>query len=232
MFVNWITDLFSLSDKISGLMEKTAANANFDVTDQDSRLVALSGMQESVLSCGFWLSTYHSIAENHQDESMVRKYADSNISIEKTSKIMLDNIRLGLVIFFHFKLENLLGSLLDRISNIKLRGLVMTFTKLSNEVGLSDIPERADIIKAFPSIRNSLHNNGIHNCASFSVKVKKLNYEFIKDEVVQCASLDHSINLIQAITDIIDEILETEKIKVFKEIIPDTYAEWLDKEDT
>lgn len=232
MFADWIKDLSSLSDKMLGLMEKTAANADFDVTDQDSRLVALSGMQESVLSCGFWLSTYHSVAQNHQDESMVRKYACSNISIERTSKIMLNNIRLGLVIFFHFKLENLLGSLLDRISNRKLRGLVRTFTELSNEVGLSDISEKADIIKAFSSIRNSMHNNGIHNHAPFSVNVKGVNYKFIKDGVVQCASLDHSINLIQGITDIIDEILETEKIKGIKEIIPDTYAEWLDNEDT
>ena len=231
MFADWIKDLFGLSDKIFGLMERTAANADFDVTDQDSRLVALSGMQESVLSCGFWLSTYHSIAENHQDESMVRKYACSNLSLAKTVNIMLNNIRLGLVIFFHFKLENLLGSLLNKILNKKLQGLGRTFTELSSEIGLSDISKKADMIKAFSSIRNSLHNNGIHNCASFSVKVKELNYEFIKDDVVQCASLGHIINLIQAITDIINEILETEKINGIKEIIPDTYAEWLDKEN-
>ncbi len=231
MFSDWINNLLRLSDQIFGLMEKTAANADFDVEDQDSRLVALSGMQESVLSCGFWLSTYHSIAENHQDESMVLKYARSNLSLEKTVDIMLNQIRLGLVIFFHFKLENLLGSLLNKISNKKLRGLGRIFTELSQEIGISEISEKAEIIKAFSSIRNSLHNNGIHTHPSFSIEVKGINYEFIEDGVAQCASLNHSINLIQVITDIIEEVLESEKVKIIKEIIPDSYAEWLDKEN-
>lgn len=231
MFSDWINNLLGLNDRIFDLMEKTAANAEFDVEDQDSRLVALSGMQESVLSCGFWLSTYHSIAEIHQDESMVQKYAHSSLSLEKTADIMLKQIRLGLVIFFHFKLENLLGSLLNTISNKKLQGLGITFTELSQEIGISDISEKAEIIKAFSSIRNSLHNNGIHTHSSFSIEVRGFNYEFTKDGVVQCASLSHSINLIQAITDIIEEILESEQVQKIKEIIPDSYADWLDKED-
>ena len=231
MFTNWTNDLLELSDKIFGLMERTAANANFEVTAQDSRLVALSGMQETVLSCGFWLSTYHSIAENNQDESMVLKYARSNLSLERTANIMLNQIRLGLVIFFHFKLENLLGSLLNKISSKKLNSLGMTFEDLSKETGLSDISKKAGIIKAFSSIRNSLHNNGIHNKPSFSVKVGKFDYEFSEGGVVQCASLDHCITLIQVITDIIEDILVSDKIKEIKEIVPDTYAEWLDKEN-
>ncbi len=81
MFSEWVNSLFRLSDRIFSLMEKTAANADFEVKDQDARLVALSGMQESVLSCGFWLSTYRNIAENHQDESIVLKYSCSNLSL-------------------------------------------------------------------------------------------------------------------------------------------------------
>jgi hypothetical protein len=229
MFTNWIHELLGLSDKIFGLMEKTAANANVEVTAQDSRLVALSGMQETVLSCGFWLNIYHSIAENHQNESMVLKYAGSNLSLEHTAKIMLNQIRLGLVMFFHFKLENLLGSLLNNISSKKISSLGETFNELSKEINLSDIPKKAEIIKAFSSIRNSLHNNGIHNKESFSVKVGKFDYEFSKGDVVQCASLEHCITLIQAITDIIESVLASDKIKEINGIIPDTYAEWLDK---
>lgn len=144
---------------------------------------------------------------------------------------MLNKIRLGLVIFFHFKLENLLGSLLKKISNKKLNSLGRTFNELSQEIGLCDASNKSIIIKAFSSIRNSLHNNGIHNHASFSIKVGELDYEFTKDGVVQCASLEHSINLIQEIIDIIDEILEAERIKGIRKIIPDTYAEWLDTEN-
>lgn len=229
MFTNWTNELFGLSDKIFGLMEKTAANANIEVTAQDSRLVALSGMQETVLSCGFWLNTYRGIAENHQNESMVLKYAGSNLSLENTAKIMLNQIRLGLVMFPHFKLENLLGSLLNNISSKKICSLGETFNELSKEINLSDIPKKAEIIKAFSSIRNSLHNNGIHNKESFSVKVGKFNYEFLKGEAVQCASLEHCITLIQAITDIIESVLASKKIREINGIIPDTYAEWLDK---
>ena len=228
MLTNWTNELSGLSDKIYGLMELTARNANFEVTAQDSRLVALSGMQETVLSYVFWLSTYNSIAEGHQNESMILKYAGSNLSLKHTAKMMLNQIRLGLVIFFHFKLENILGSLLSNISSKRLNSLGETFNEISKEIGLSDVPKKAEIIKAFSSIRNSLHNNGIHNKESFSVKVGKFDYNFIKGDVVQCASLDHCITLIQEITDIVECILVSEKIKAINEIIPDTYADWLD----
>lgn len=232
MFTNWTNELLGLSDKIFGLMEKTAANANFEVTAQDSRLVALSGMQETVLSCGFWLNTYHSIAENHQNESMVLKYAGSKLSLERTAPIMLNQIRLGLVIFFHFKLENILGSLLSKIAAKKPNSIGETFRELCKEIGLSDAQKKFEtIIKAFSSIRNSLHNNGIHNKEPFSVKVGKFDYEFVKGGVVQCASLDHCITLIQAITDIVESILVSDKIKEIKGIVPDTYADWLDNND-
>jgi hypothetical protein len=226
MFTDWINKLLGLSNRIFNLMENTAANSDFDVEAQDSRLVALSGMQESVLSCGFWLSTYYSIAENHQDEKMVLKYARSNLSLEKTANIMLKQINLGLVIIIHFKLENLLSSLLNKIANKKIQGLGGIFEELSQEIVIDDIPEKAAVIKAFSSIRNSLHNNGIHTYPSFSINVKGLNYEFIKDGVVQCASLIHIINLIQAIIDIVEEVLESKTVKDIKEIIPDSFAEW------
>ena len=229
MFNNWIMELFELNNKIFGLMEKTAAKACIEVTAQDSRLVALNGMQKTVLSCGFWLSTYKSIRENYQNESMVIKYAGSNLSLKHTADIMIDQIRLGLVLFFHFKLENILGGLLNKISSKKINSLLGTFDTLSKEINLSDIEKKAEIIKAFSSVRNSLHNNGIHNKASFSVKLGKFDYVFTEGEAVQCASIDHCITLIQAITDIIESILATEKIKEIKEIIPDTFADWLDK---
>lgn len=231
MITNWTNELSELSDEIYNLMERVAANANFEVTAQDSRLVALSGMQQTVLSCGFWLSTYHNIAEGHQNNSMVLKYAGSNLSLEDTEKIMLDQIRLGLVVFFHFKLENLFGGLLNKIASKKLNNIGETFKELSKEAGLSDAPQYAEIIKAFSSIRNSLHNNGIHSKESFSVPVGKFNYKFSKDGVVQCASLGHCITLIQAIMNIIESILVSEKIKKITAIIPDTYAEWLDKKE-
>ena len=119
MFSDWINKLLILSDKIWSLIETTAAIADIEVKDQDSRLIALSGMQQSVLSCAFWLNTYSSVADKHQDESMILRYAGSNLSLKETSDIMINQIRLGLVIFFHFKLENLLGTLLNKISNKK-----------------------------------------------------------------------------------------------------------------
>jgi hypothetical protein len=231
MSANCINDLLKISNKINSIMEKTAANANFEFKDQDARLVALSGMQEAVISCAFWLRTYDTMCKKSKDKSMILEYTGSHLSLEKTEKIMLKEIRLGLVIFFHFKLENLLGILLNIISNKKLQGILNTFTELSQEIKIDGIKIKKDIeiIKSFSSIRNSLHNNGIHNKETFSVKVGALNYDFIKDGVVRCASIDHIINLIKEITDIVDEILNTDKVKGLKEMIHDTYADWLDK---
>jgi len=227
MFLDLSDGLLELSNRIWDLMKKTAENANLRVEDQDARLVALSGMQEAVLSCAFWLHTYYSIAEYHRDKSMVLKYAHSNLPLEKTENIMLNQIRLGLVVFFHFKLEQFLSSLLNKISNKNVQGIEHIFTGLSQEIGLNDVKKKAGIIKAFSSIRNSLHNNGIHIHPSFSIEIDGISYEFTKDGVVQCASLGHCINLIQAIISIIEDILESAKIQELKGIIPESYSEWV-----
>ena len=217
--------LNELSDKIFRLMENTAKNANLEVTAKDARLVALSGMQESVLACGFWLNTYENIANSKKDESMILQYAQSNLSLKKTADIMIKQIRIGLFLFFHFKLENLFDCLL----NEDVQGILNKFNKLSSTIGLKDTDKKkADTIKAFSSIRNSLHGNGVHTKDSFSVDVGQFNYRFEKGKPVGSASLPHCINLIRAIIDIVQEILESAKIRNIKGIIPETFAEWLD----
>lgn len=231
MISDFINNLSRLSNSIFHLMESTASNADFNVDSQDARLVALSGMQEAVLSCGLWLKTYHSIGEGHQNESMILNYSGSNLSLEKTSKIMLNQIRLGLVIMFHFKLENLLGCLLKKISNKNnIRGLGQMFKVLAEDVNLDDTEKKSNILKAFSSIRNSLHNNGIHTHPDFETKIGEYNYKFNQDEVTTSASLSHSIHLIGEIIVIAEEILNSEKVKDIKDMIPEKYSEWLDEQ--
>lgn len=225
-FQPYVTMLGELSDRIFGLIETTAKNADLEVTAQDARLVALSGMQESILSCGFWLNTYQNITS--KDESMILQYAGSNISLKKTADIMLKEIKIGLVLFFHFKVENLFDSLLNKLLNKDVQGILCQFNKLASMTDLKDAERKATVIKAFSSIRNSLHNNGVHNKESFTVKIGGLDFIFFKDKPVECASLGHCVTLIREIIDILQEILESDPIRNIKGKIPETFSDWLE----
>lgn len=226
MMGQWAKDLSQLNDKIHSIMETLAKECNFSVNDQDARLIALNGMQRAALSCGFWINTYASIANINQDETDILRFAGSKISLKKTADIMLSHIKLSLIVFFHFKLENLLSSLVMKLKNKKVTSLGLLFKELVPYLDLSDVPRKSEIIKAFSSIRNSLHNNGIHNKTSFSIQCGRFNYEFIENEVVQCSSLEHCINILNEVTDIIYEIINSDKVLSEKDIIPDAFAEW------
>jgi hypothetical protein len=227
----FVSELDELRTRIWRLQENTAKNANLEVTARDPRLVALSAMQESLLSCAFWLNTYQISADKEGEPTMLRN-AQSNLSLpqqplERIAKMMLDEIRLGLVVFFHFKLDDLMGCLLIKVApktKEEPLGLLSKFTKLSASIGLAEGQRKAEVIKAFSSIRNSLHNNGIHNKGSFSVKVGQFDYKFEKGKVVECASLPHCITLIQSTIDTVQEILGSEKVRNIKGIIPDAFA--------
>ncbi len=230
---SFVPELDELRTRLWRLQESTAANANLDVRAQDVRLVALDGMQRSVLSCAFWLNTYQRLVDMEGQETMLR-YAQSNLSVppqpsERVADMMMHEIRLGLVVFFHFKLDDLLGCLLVKVApenSGKRLGILAKFTRLSESVGLDDSQQKSDVIKAFSSVRNSLHNNGMHREKSFSVKVGQFDYNFVEDEPVRCASLPHIITLIQSVIDTIQEVLESDKVRDIKEIIPDTFGEW------
>jgi hypothetical protein len=227
MIFEWLNNLFRISDQIHHLKVKVSTYSNIDIEAQDARLVALTGMQKSVLHYAFWLQLYNKVVEKHGDELVILEYVGSNLNLDLTRDIMLPQLRLGLPIIFHFKLENFLKSLLKKISIKEPRGITTTYTELCKVIGIEDISTKEKVIQAFSSIRNSLHNNGIHTHPGFSIKLGDVNFEFEEDKVVQCASFDHIIILIQRIIELLDEIIESEEIKKINGIVPDEFSEWL-----
>lgn len=225
MFALWVQELFRLSDRVFSLMEEVADAGEFSVEDQDARLVALSGMQERLVGCGFWLHIYETIANKHEDENAILDYAGSNLSLDKTSNSMIYIIRLSLVVFFHFKLENLFRSLVEEILSKQMYSLPQLYKCLFPEIGVTSSEEKYEVLKAFSSIRNSLHNNGIHTHPSFSVTIKGLEYKFDQGEAVECASIDYILVMLEAIIEIVGEVLRSEKVMSVKRRIPERFAD-------
>lgn len=231
MFANYINNLLKTNDEVYDLMKKISDGANFTVKDQDARLVALSGIQEAILSSAFWLHTYYYICEKNNNESSILEYSGSNLSLAKTSDVMITQIKLALVVLTHLKLEIFFGVLLHEITEKKYQDILKTFSELCREIGIKDVVTYTDFIKAFSSMRNALHNNGIHNKESFSIKLDDYTYKFIRDCVTECNSMDHIIKIIRYIILITGEIIETPKIKGMNEIIHDTFADWVKNEN-
>ena len=77
---------------------------------------------------------------------------------------------------------------------------------------------------AFANLRNSLHNNGIHRANSLKIQVDEIDFEFVKNERVECASWQHIVVLLSANVSILKKILSSQKIVKIKTEIRDDFA--------
>lgn len=232
VFEQWVSDLLSLSDRLESTKVQTAAYAGLEATAPDARLLALSGMQQAVLACAFWVNAYAGMCAGPDGEAGILRYAGSNLPLKTTVNLMLTQVRLSLAVQFHFKVEGLLATLLDAISNRRPQGILRVFKELSDAIGLPNYENKVPAIRAFSSIRNSLHNNGVHVKDSFSVQVGGHHYAFVQGEPVRCASLGDIISLLSDLTTIINEVLFSARAKQIARMIPDPFVRWLHDDDT
>jgi len=227
----FVEKLNDLDSKIINLKKKVAANAGINENSQDSRLVAFSGMSQAFLGCKFWLNSYINIADRNSTELAIVDYSGSSLPLKETSRLMMNQLRLGAALLFHFKLENLFDCLYLKLSKKKIPISVLDkFKEISKIIELENTDRLLEIIKAFLSIRNTLHNNGIHNRATFLLIVSGTKYLFENGKVAQCCSLPHIITLFNEILGILEAIFENKKIVEIKGFIPDAYGAWISEE--
>lgn len=79
-------------------------------------------------------------------------------------------------------------------------------------------------------IRNSLHSNGIHKGfrnTDSHIRIEGVDYDFIHDQKVTCASLPHITHSLECTVNVLDEIIISQQIKQITNLIEDKYASQL-----
>jgi hypothetical protein len=139
---------------------------------------------------------------------------DPNMSIEIITNKISDYLRLSLATIFQFRVENLFANLIAELTQKKVpRDYLQKASVLLRILALEDSERKLDRLKVLQFIRNSLHNNGYHDNASFSITIDDLNFNFVKGERVRCAGWQHIIVAIEASLLVIEEILNSQQVK-------------------
>ena len=111
-------------------------------------------------------------------------------------------------------------------------GFVSMTGCLLKAVGIADDQSR-DVFLAIGYIRNTFHNNGIHRASALTVKIEDLDFVFLTDTAIKCASWAHIFAAMCATLEIVDRILLSARIKALPTTIEDKYAsnpndDWFD----
>lgn len=90
--------------------------------------------------------------------------------------------------------------------------------------GLPQGSHEHKVLYALADIRNSFHNNGIHDAGDLRVAIDGIDFEFTKGQRVECASFTHVIVAVDANADVLRKILLSETIGGIAESIRDPFA--------
>lgn len=225
-----IPKFIELNKNLVRIREFVQNESTINYESQDARMVALDSLQQSILATCWWIQCYVSLANYHiKDRDFKETYflqsLGSGIDIHQTEKIMLDFLKFGLIIIPHFQIENLFHNILAHLNAVPEReghgNLVNTILK---ECSLPTNGIEKNTLVAFSYLRNSFHGNGIHRKGNFYTTIEGMNFNFIKDTRVECATWEHIIVLLNANVKILEKILQSDRVKNIKTPIKDDFA--------
>jgi uncharacterized protein YoaH (UPF0181 family) len=117
-----LKDLQSLNQAIEDIRQKIVTMSGVSYASQDSRQVALDGLQCDIGACGNWICALMSLKRLSQEkysdnwEEEYRKLIGTGMSSGQAEDLMLDYLRNTLTTKVHFKIENLFNNILKAIS--------------------------------------------------------------------------------------------------------------------
>lgn len=210
-----LTAFVAINNKLVVLKESLTC------TDVDARPVAISGIQQAI--AGYYMGM-NSMCWNRSPEEVVRSLGESNLSPDVARKIVEDTWRLGLLTLCHFRIDSLFHNLLRAFRRTPSRSFSKNSTELLALCRLPVDSREADSLKVLTSLRNSLHNNGIHRSASESFTIGTLRYDFNESKAVQCAGWSHSLTAIDAVCDALGALLLSNTVVALPSPVRDDLA--------
>lgn len=135
-------------------------------------------------------------------------------------------LRLALVTMLQFRIENMIVNVLNTLDKTKVtRRYEINAEKILGSITVDNERESLKILKVLQAIRNSLHSNGIHNNADFSVTIDGVLFDFKRGQSVQCAGWAHIALAIRAVVDVLERMLNSPEIKNLAAPITDRFIE-------
>ncbi len=140
------------------------------------------------------------------------------------------------ILMVQFQVENLFQNLWRELGFVEVRNFIQLSEKLIGYLKIIDGDKYLHRLKALANLRNSLHNNGIHNNQDFAFGIsmalerdnKKIiieaNYAFKKNQKVVCCGPVHVLGLCAGTVEVIQQILSNDILRKIPGPIMDRYA--------
>ncbi len=189
----------------------------------DARHVCLSGIQTTIAPL---MLSFGALECSNQYIKNIELSKVCGIK-NKTNKEILDEFdtfaKLILLVFTHFKIENLFRNLLKALENKNnKRNFLEIVDDLFDKLTIKNKLEKKNCFMAMSILRNSLHNNSINKNRSFNELVNGKRFIFIKNKHTTGDIFDH-IFLIDFALDIIEEVVNSREVLSLSAPIPDQF---------
>ena len=233
-----VAEFGRMCDYITKLKYDVVRQTGVDFHSTDVRLVALDGIQQGLLPCGWWMNAAMTLERQIQErfpDAWEEKflagigagkgaYEGDPRRFEKIGNVMMDYLRLSVAVTLAFRIENMFAQLLKELGETSPMQFGRVLDALLTKLQLAGRMDIEAPLRALAAVRNSLHNNGIHRAVDCGWTVDGEAFEFRKGQRVTCASWSHLVLLFDASVRSIQTILSTPPVSDLKRLIPDEFA--------
>lgn len=190
----------------------------------DARQVALGGMQRILAGYGMGMN---SMVRDRTIAEITQSLGVTNLPGGEMLKIVEDAWRWGACTLAHFRVDSLIANILVAAN---LPAPPQFRQKAQAILAVAEIADQNtcfDHLLALTSVRNSLHNNGIHRNADLNVVIGATRFSFVKGLPVQCASWQNILAAIDASISVIELVLKAPTVVALPPPILDKFADTL-----
>lgn len=137
--------------------------------------------------------------------------------------------RISFLTLFMFEVENLLGALHDEffLPEDKKKGYDHICKQILTKINVKDYERIIHVLRCPAYIRNTMHANGMHTKEYKKLKIKGRLFEFKENEYIKETEWTDIYFLLDALIDVVGEILLHPKIKEIN-LIRHRYLNWCD----
>lgn len=223
--------VYPKTQKIVEDIREYRSTTSFDA--RDVRLIYTSTMQK--ILGGFAMSVYtlygidNFLSQNFPIDKRISQFqliiGNNKEPLEKSLSILEYNYRLSFITLIHFQIEQLFKDILFKLISQRVESCKGIITKLFSNpnplITLKDNKLSYEALLCLGYIRNTLHSNGFHTKQDVTFSFNGLIYEFKAKRMIECASWEHILELVDFVVQVVIEMLNTEKINLIKLIAYD-----------
>lgn len=185
----------------------------------DTRHVAFSNAHIVTVTVGEFYNALTAPA----DEATFRAFFGASGTLDDHGQHLSWLLKMSLVTFVQFQLENMLTNLLRAGQIDPPKGHAHLLRTALLHFGYPHVEKGLQILRVPAAMRNSLHNNGFHASASFETQINGVRFRFSQHRRVQQASWDHIVHALRAELRVYERLLHKDRVSSIG-VVPDRFA--------